>query len=61
MYTLNTAALETLQYAIDNNITTDSKEEIIETILDQEIVSYCNHRGCVSFDIDDLLMNGEEL
>ncbi len=61
MYTLNDSALKTLQYARDNNITTDSKEEIIETILDQEIVSYCNYRGCVSFDIDDLLLGGEEL
>ena len=54
MFELNRAALETHQSAIERGIEVDSIEEIIEIVLEQEIVSYCNSNGCVSFDVNDL-------
>ncbi len=41
--------------AADGTIT-DTVAEIIETIIKQEIVSYCSKHGTYSFDTDDIDM-----
>jgi len=55
MYTLNETAIEAWNWAQEKGISVDPVEEIIEVLYDQEIVSYCNQHGCVSFDYLDLV------
>ena len=54
MYEFNRKALEDYNNAVERGIVTDRESEIISIILDQEIVSYCTSKGCVSFDYSDL-------
>jgi hypothetical protein len=35
-------------------VVTDTPQEIIEIIMDQEIVSYCTENGSISFDYNDV-------
>ena len=56
---LNRKAFERYINACEKGILTHDAEtateqEIINTILEQEIVSYCTSEGCVSFDYNDL-------
>ncbi len=39
---------------LTHNAETETEQEIIETVLKQEIVSFCSSKGCVSFDISDI-------
>jgi len=58
-YSLTKKAKEVLDYAIYKGIigeTYDNEGGIIQILNDQEIVSFCNKYGCVSFDQDDLLI-----
>lgn len=48
-------ATEAHQYALEKGITSDTEQEIIDIVLEQEIVSYCTSKGCVSFDVNDLV------
>ena len=58
MYTLNYEGIQTLNYAIMKGII-DEGEETPETIskilMGQDIVSFCNENGCVSFDYTDVI------
>ena len=53
--TLNKAAVEAYVWAKEKGILSDTIDEIIDIVLDQEIVSYCSSNGTVSFDIDDII------
>lgn len=54
-YSLNPEALEHFVQGRTNGTITDSCFEVIETILNQEIVSYCSaHDGTYQFDYNDL-------
>ena len=55
MYTLNEKAMDAWFWAQQKGIKVDLIEEIVEILYDQEIVSYCNQNGCVSFDYLDLV------
>lgn len=49
-------AIDRFFWAKDKNILTDEKiEEIIDTVINQEIVSFSTVNGTVSFDIDDII------
>ena len=52
--TLNSEAMEAFLWATDKGIVDASVEWIIETVLDQEIVSFSTADGTVSFDIYDI-------
>lgn len=54
MYEFTRKAYETYLNALSKGLTKDTEEEIIQIILEQEIVSYCTSKGCVSFDYNDL-------
>ena len=52
--TLNDEALDLYLYAKEKGIVDESVEWIIETVLDQEIVSFSTPKGTVSFDVNDI-------
>jgi hypothetical protein len=54
-YTLNLEALEAYQKHHDTGLVNESVSWIIETVLEQEIVSFCDSSGYVAFDINDLV------
>ena len=54
MYKLNEVALEAYTRAIENALEIEPLDELIEIVLEQEVVSYCDANGCVTFDIYDL-------
>lgn len=53
---LKDSVLSRLQWAYDKNICHDTEQEICEIIAEQEIVSYCTADGCVSFDVNDVVL-----
>lgn len=54
MYVATEETMERLKWAINKGIDIgDTLAEIAEIVMEQDIVSYCNENGCVSFDIDD--------
>lgn len=55
MHTLNEKAMESWNWANERGINVDPVKDIVEILYDQEIVSYCNQNGCVSFDYLDLV------
>ena len=55
---LNDAAIDLYLWAKDKGIVDESVEWIIETVLDQEIVSFSTSQGTVSFDIHDIEWEG---
>jgi len=54
MKQFNRKALEAYQEMKDKCNITDSEQEVIAIIEQQEIVSYCTSKGCVSFDYSDV-------
>lgn len=54
-YTLNLEALEAYQKHHASGLVNESVSWIIETVLEQEIVSFCDSSGCVAFDVNDLV------
>lgn len=52
--TLNDEAIDLYLWATDKGIVNESVEWIIETVLDQEIVSFSTSQGTVSFDVNDI-------
>ena len=52
---LSRQAYDKLLLARDQGLTNDTEQDIITTVLEQEIVSYCNHEMQVSFDIYDIV------
>lgn len=55
MYTLNEKAMDAWFWAQQKGINVGLIEEIVEVLHDQEIVSYSNRHGSVSFDYLDLM------
>ena len=54
---LTPEAKQARDWALEKGIPVDSVDEIITTVLDQEIVSYCSENGTVSFDYLDVVMD----
>ena len=54
---LTPEARQARDWAIEKGIPIDSIDEIIETVLDQEVVSYCSENGTVTFDYLDVDMS----
>jgi hypothetical protein len=54
-YTLNLEALEAYQKHHATGLVNESIRWIIATVLEQEIVSFCDSSGSVSFDVNDLI------
>ena len=52
--TLNDEALDLHLWATEKGIVDETVDWIIETVLDQEIVSFSTPKGTVSFDINDI-------
>ena len=53
---LKPEARQARDWALEKGIPVDSVDEIIKTVLDQEIVSYCSENGTVTFDYLDVDM-----
>lgn len=54
MYVATSEAMDRLKWAINKGIDIgDTLAEIAEIVMEQDIVTYCNENGCVSFDYDD--------
>lgn len=56
--TLNEKAIDAYLWATDKGIVDKSVEWIIATVLEQEIVSFSTSQGTVSFDVNDLELEG---
>jgi hypothetical protein len=54
-YTLSLEAIEAYQKNHDTGLINESVTWIIEKVLEQEIVSFCDSSGCVAFDVNDLV------
>lgn len=52
--TLNDTAYDAYLYGTAKGIVDETVEWIIETVLEQEIVSFSTSKGTVSFDINDI-------
>ena len=52
--TLNDTAMDLYLYGTAKGIVDETVEWIIETVLEQEIVSFSTSKGTVSFDINDI-------
>ena len=57
---LSRQAYDKLLLARDQGLTNDTEQDIIAIVLEQEIVSYCTEKGCVSFDINDIVTECKE-
>ena len=55
---LNEQALELYAYATEKGIVDETIEWIVETVLEQEIVTFASPNGQVSFDINDIQLEG---
>lgn len=56
--TLNDEAIDLYLWATEKGIVDETVEWIIETVLEQEIVSFATPQGTVSFDINDIEWEG---
>lgn len=56
--TLTDEALDLHLWATQKGIVDESVEWIVETVLDQEIVSFSTPQGTVSFDVNDIDWEG---
>jgi hypothetical protein len=52
--TLNNEAIAAYNKAFNQGIVSDSIREIVETLDNQDCVSYCTSKGCITFDHGDL-------
>ena len=52
---LTAEAVQARDWALQKGIPVDTVEVIIETVLDQEVVSYCSEEGTVTFDYLDVV------
>lgn len=52
--TLNDTAMDAYFYGLAKDIVNESPQWIIETVLEQEIVSFSTSEGTISFDIGDI-------
>ena len=54
MYQLNKKATDIFYEGIEKGIIDETQEWIVDTVLDQEIVTFCTEHGCRSFDTSDI-------
>lgn len=54
-YQLDSVSFEAFKDGVDQGIITDTEQEVVAIILDQEVVSYCGPRFSVTFDTMDLI------
>ena len=54
-YILDSVAYAAYAEGIENGTITDSEQDIIQIILDQDVVSYCSRFASYTFDYNDLL------
>lgn len=52
---LDSVAFEAYEQMKDVGLIKDSEADIVQIVLDQEIVTYCNAKYSVTFDINDLI------
>tara|TARA_R110002020_G_scaffold76043_2_gene193103 strand:+ start:1529 stop:1711 length:183 start_codon:yes stop_codon:yes gene_type:complete len=55
---LNDEATKAYNQGVHEGVIDESKEWIINTVLEQEIVTFCTSEGQYSFDIYDLIKGG---
>ena len=55
MFTLNKNAIDAFIQGEKDGIIDESIDWIISTVLEQEIVTFCTSKGCVSFDVEALV------
>ena len=56
---LTTEARDAVLEANNNGLTQDTEQEIIEIVLEQEIVSYCNSKDSLQIDITDVVFDDD--
>ena len=56
--TLNDEAVDLYLWAKEKGIVDETVEWIVETVLEQEIVSFSTPQGTVSFDVNDIEWKG---
>lgn len=54
MYTLTKQALKAFNKGVQEGTITDSIEDVIGTLIDQDVVTYCSENGCYTFDYLDI-------
>jgi hypothetical protein len=54
MYQLDSVSYQAYLDGVGNDTIKDTEQEVVETILEQDIVSYCSKHGCYTFDYNDL-------
>ena len=52
---LDSVAFEAYNNMKEVGLITDSEQEIVQILLDQEVVTYCNAKYSVTFDVMDLV------
>ena len=52
---LDSASFAAYKDGFDNGTIKDTEAEVVATILEQEVVSYCSEKGCYTFDEMDLI------
>tara|TARA_R110002012_G_scaffold53145_1_gene136649 strand:- start:386 stop:562 length:177 start_codon:yes stop_codon:yes gene_type:complete len=55
VFTLNRNAIDAFIKGEKDGIIDENIDWIISTVLEQEIVTFCTSKGCVSFDVEDLV------
>lgn len=54
-YQLDSISFEAYNQGVESGVITDTEQEVIAIILEQEVVSYCGKRFQVTFDTMDLI------
>ena len=54
---LKPEAIQARYWALEKGIKVDTVDEIIQTVLEQEIVTYFSENGIVTFDYLDVVMD----
>jgi hypothetical protein len=54
MFRMKPEAAQALEWAAQRGIPVDKEEEVVATVLEQEVVSYSSEKGTVSFDLLDI-------
>ena len=55
---LNDIAMDAYFYGLSKGIVNENPQWIIETVLEQEVVSFSTSKGTVTFDIHDIEWEG---
>lgn len=52
---LDSVAFEAYNQMVEVGLIKDTEEELVAILLDQEVVTYCNEKYSVTFDVMDLV------